>query len=88
MPQQPTTANYAVPGKVGSMYGILKMFNDRLYHFWATLEDGLRTGEMQNEGKGLESHEDLFDTFASDPKAIESFALAMEGVSHGAAVTD
>lgn len=35
------------------MYGILKMFNDRLYKFWGTLEDGLRTGEVQNEAKGL-----------------------------------
>lgn len=66
------------------MYGVLKMFNDRLYKFWSTLEDGLSSGQRQNEGKGLPDDVDLFDTFEDHPEtAVEDFALAMEGVSHG-----
>src|SRR5690242_20469596 len=31
--------------------GMLEMANARLYGFWGSLTEGLRTGELQNEGK-------------------------------------
>src|SRR4029453_1408343 len=39
----------AKPSYVG---GLLEMANARLYPFWGSLTEALRTGEMQNEGKG------------------------------------
>ena len=46
----------AKPSYVG---GILEMANARLYGFWGSLTEALRTGEPQNEAKG--GGEDLFD---------------------------
>jgi Dimerisation domain len=39
----------AKPSYVG---GLLEMANARLYPFWGSLTEALRTGEMQNEAKG------------------------------------
>lgn len=81
---QPTTANYAVPGKPGSMHGILAMMNTRLYPFWDGLEDALRTNRPQNESKHAgEGGGDPFEAFKNDAQAVEQFAAAMEGASHG-----
>ncbi len=41
----------AKPSYVG---GFLEMANARLYGFWGSLTEALRTGEIQNEGKGGE----------------------------------
>src|SRR5687767_5810749 len=38
--------DHAKPSYVG---GLLEMFNARLFRFWGTLTEGLRTGEPQNE---------------------------------------
>src|SRR3954454_8897022 len=51
----------AKPSYVG---GILEMANARLYPFWGSLTEGLRTGEPQNEGKG---GEDFFEALYADP---------------------
>src|SRR5260370_1283748 len=41
----------AKPSYVG---GVLEMASARLYGFWGSLTEALRTGEIQNEGKGGE----------------------------------
>jgi len=41
-------ASKSSPAYVG---GLLEMANDRLYPFWGSLEEGLRTGKPQNEVK-------------------------------------
>jgi hypothetical protein len=47
--------NPAEPSCIG---GIIEMFNARLYGFWGSLTEALRTGEPQNEAK---YGGDLFD---------------------------
>ncbi len=67
------------PSYVG---GILEMCNARLYRFWGTLTDGLRTGQPQNEVK---TGGDFFGTLYADPQRLEGFLKAMTGLSVGSA---
>lgn len=62
--------------------GFLEMANDRLYPFWGDLEEGLRTGEPQNEVK--HEDKDLFDKLYDDPERLEQFLSAMASVQFGA----
>lgn len=62
--------------------GILEMCNDRLYPFWGTLEEGLKTGAPQNEAK--HSDENLFEALYADPQRLEQFLEAMIGIQSGA----
>jgi hypothetical protein len=62
--------------------GILEMANSRLYPFWGSLTDGLRTGDPQNEAK---AGRDLFDEIYRDPAILAEFLKAMSGLSLGAA---
>ena len=62
--------------------GMLEMANARLFGFWDTLTEGLRTGELQNEAKG--GGVGLFEELYTDPARLKQFAAAMTGVSHGA----
>jgi precorrin-6B methylase 2 len=69
----------AKPSYVG---GILEMANARLYGFWGSLTEGLRTGAPQNEAK---DGEDFFEALYADPERLAQFARAMSAVSGGAA---
>jgi SAM-dependent methyltransferase len=69
----------AKPSYVG---GILEMANARLYGFWESLTEGLRTGLPQNETK---TGGDLFDVLYADPVGLAGFARAMSAISAGAA---
>jgi hypothetical protein len=62
--------------------GMLEMANARLYPFWGSLTEALRTGEPQNEAK---QGRDLFDELYTDPRRLEGFLKAMTGLSLGAA---
>ncbi|HEU4505483.1 MAG TPA: methyltransferase [Nitrospira sp.] len=62
--------------------GILEMANARLYRFWGSLTEGLRTGKAQNEAK---TGEDFFGTLYADPRRLEGFLKAMTGLSIGTA---
>ena len=62
--------------------GMLEMANARLYPFWSSLTEALRTGEPQNEAK---QGRDLFDELYTDPRRLEGFLKAMTGLSLGAA---
>lgn len=62
--------------------GILEMANARLYPFWGSLTEGLRTGEPQNEAK---QGRDLFDEIYREPAILADFLKAMTGLSLGAA---
>src|SRR3974390_2848505 len=70
----------ANPSYIG---GILEMANARLYGFWGSLTEALRTGELQNEGKG--GGEDIFAALYADPERLRGFLGAMSGVSAGPA---
>jgi hypothetical protein len=67
--------------KQSYMGGILEMANARLYGFWGSLTEALRTGKPQNEGKNAT---DFFQTLYADPKRLEVFLRGMTGVSIGA----
>ncbi|MBR0874443.1 methyltransferase [Bradyrhizobium tropiciagri] len=69
----------AKPSYIG---GVMEMANARLYRFWGSLTEALRTGELQNEGKG---GEDFFTALYSDPVRLRGFLSAMSGISAGAA---
>ena len=68
----------AKPSYIG---GILEMANSRLYRFWGSLTEAVRTGESQNESKG--GH-DPFKALYADPARLREFLRAMSGVSRGA----
>ena len=69
----------AKPSYIG---GILEMANARLYRFWGSLTEALRSGELQNEGKGGES---FFAALYADPTRLRGFLSAMSAISAGAA---
>jgi hypothetical protein len=69
--------------KPSYMGGMLEMLNARLYAFWGSLTEGLRTGEPQNEAKVGES---FFEVLYSDPERLRGFARAMTAISTGTAM--
>ena len=54
------------------------MMNARLYQFWGSLTEGLRTGQPQSEVK---TGGDFFETLYADPDKLAQFAGAMSGLS-------
>jgi O-methyltransferase/methyltransferase family protein len=71
----------AKPSYIGA---VLEMANARLYGFWGSLTEALRTGELQNEGKGG-AENNVFATVYADPERLRGFLSAMSGVSAGPA---
>ena len=69
------------PSKPTYVGGILEMANARLYGFWGSLTEGLRSGLPQNEVK---SGGNFFDALYSNPAALRSFLAAMTSLSMGA----
>jgi hypothetical protein len=62
--------------------GMLEMANERLYPFWGSLTEGLRTGLPQNEIKT--GGAGLFEAIYGDPDRLRLFLGAMTGLSMGA----
>ena len=69
------------PAKPSYIGGLLEMANSRLYRFWGSLTEALRTGEPQSEAK---SGDDFFETLYADPEKLAQFAGAMSGLSTAA----
>jgi O-methyltransferase domain/Dimerisation domain len=69
----------AKPGYIG---GLLEMAAARLYPFWGSLTEALRTGAPQNEAK---SGGDFFGSLYADPERLRGFLAAMTGLSMGSA---
>ena len=65
---------YLNPAKPGYMGGLIEMLNTRLYGFWGSLTEALRTGEPQNEAK---QGGDLFARFMRTRLRLEGFLRAM-----------
>jgi precorrin-6B methylase 2 len=63
--------------------GMLEMANARLYPFWGSLTEALRTGQPQNEAK---RGENFFTALYADPARLKGFLKAMTGISFGAAM--
>ena len=66
------------PSYVGDM---LEMANARLYGFWGSLTEALRTGLPQNEIKG---GGDLFTALYGNPERLKGFLEGMTSISMGA----
>jgi O-methyltransferase domain/Dimerisation domain len=62
--------------------GVLEMANERLFGFWNSLTEGLRTGVPQNEAK---HGGNLFEAIYGDPQKLRAFLQAMTGLSAGSA---
>lgn len=62
--------------------GMLEMCNARLYGFWGSLTEALRTGKPQNEAR---TGGDLFGNLYRSPERLEGFLKSMTGLSLGAA---
>lgn len=69
----------AKPSYIG---GVLEMSNARLYGFWGSLTDALRTGKPQNE---IKKGGNLFDAIYAEPERLRVFLESMTGVSAAAA---
>src|SRR5688500_2933459 len=70
--------NKSKPSYIG---GILEMLNNRLYRFWGDLENGLRTGQPQNEVQ--EGQEHPFTELYKTPEKLSEFVQAMSGIQMG-----
>jgi len=75
---------FLVRGELSYIGGFLEMANERLYPFWGSLTEGLRTGAPQNEVKS--GGAGLFDQIYSDPQRLRLFLGAMTGLSMGASL--
>jgi SAM-dependent methyltransferase len=69
----------AKPAYIG---GMLEMAGARLYPFWGSLTEALRTGRPQNEAR---SGGNFFEALYAEPERLEGFLSAMTGLSLGAA---
>jgi len=78
----PATDLFLDPAKQPYVGGLLEMSNARLYPFWGSLTEGLRTGEPQNEAK---AGDDFFAALYADEQRLAQFARAMSSASAGIA---
>ncbi len=79
----PATDFFLDRAKPSYMGGILEMANNRLYPFWGSLTEALRTGNPQNEAK---IGGNFFAVLYQDPAKLKEFAHAMTGLGMGSAV--
>jgi hypothetical protein len=78
----PATGLFLDRAKPSYIGGMLEMANARLYPFWGSLTEGLRTSRPQNEAK---TGENFFAALYQDPDRLRQFLHAMTGLSMGAA---
>jgi hypothetical protein len=79
----PATEAFLDRKKPSYVGGILEMANARLYGFWGSLTEGLKTGVPQNEAK---TGGDLFAALYADQAKLEGFLTSMSALSHGASL--
>ncbi|SAL42798.1 methyltransferase [Caballeronia telluris] len=78
----PDTGLFLDKAKPCYVGGLLEMANSRLYPFWGSLTEALKTGLPQNESK---HGGNLFEAIYRDDASLRGFLQAMSGVSLGAA---
>ena len=76
----PETDFYLDKAKPSYIGEFLAMANNRLYRFWGSLTEGLKTGCPQNEAK---EGGNFFEILYSDPAKLTSFMQSMTGISMG-----
>jgi hypothetical protein len=80
----PETDHFLDRAKPSYLGGWLEMANERLYGFWGSLTEALRTGQPQNESKTTPGASP-FDALYRDPARMRLFLQGMTGISLGAA---
>ena len=78
----PSTELFLDRAKPSYVGGMLEMMNTRLFGFWNSLTEALRSGSPQNETK---AGDDLFEMIYSEPARLRGFLKAMSGISAGPA---
>ncbi|HEX5151455.1 MAG TPA: methyltransferase [Parafilimonas sp.] len=78
----PDTEIFLDKNKFSYIGGLLEMCNNRLYNFWGLLEEGLLTGEPQNETKGNLT-EGGFEKLYASPERLQEFMDAMSSIQTG-----
>ena len=81
----PDTDLFLDKNKPSYIGGMLEMANNRLYPFWNFLEDGLKTGNPQNEIRT--GKQTLFEQIYSDKDKTREFVNAMGGIQTGNFIT-
>jgi len=76
------TATFLDKGSPAYLGGILEMSSARLYGYWGSLTEALRTGLPQNEIKT--GAPGLFEGVYADPERLENFLGGMTGLQLGA----
>ena len=79
----PETGRFLVRGRAEYVGGVLEMAGTRLFGFWGSLTEALRTGLPQNEAKG--GGPDPFKALYAEPERLKGFLSAMSGISLPAA---
>lgn len=77
----PATAMFLDRNQNTYIGGVLEMANNRLYRFWADLEEGLLVGQPQNESKHGNMH--FFEELYRSPESLAQFMDAMSGFQSG-----
>ncbi|MCH9668439.1 MAG: methyltransferase [Actinomycetia bacterium] len=73
------TAHFLDENSPAYQGGLLKIWDDRNYRYWADLTEALKTGQAQSETK--HSGRPFFETLYEDPKRLEVFMAAMHASS-------
>lgn len=77
----PETDFFLDKNKQAYIGGILEMANDRLYKFWADLDEAMVTGKAQNEIK--HTGKSMFESVYAEPERLKLFVNGMTGISRG-----
>ncbi|MCB0936231.1 MAG: methyltransferase [Mycobacterium sp.] len=75
----PETARFLDEASPDYAGGLLKIWDERNFRFWADLTEALKTGNPQSEVK--HSGRPFFETLYADPRRLESFMAAMDASS-------
>ncbi|MEO1017929.1 MAG: methyltransferase [Pseudomonadota bacterium] len=73
------TAAFLDRNKPSYIGGIIELWENRNYRFWADLTEAFKTGKPQNETKNAGTP--FFETLYADPARLEAFMEAMNGSS-------
>lgn len=75
----PETAHFLDEARPTYAGGLLKIWNERNYRFWADLTEALKTGKAQSEVK--QTGRPFFEALYADPRRLEAFMAAMDAAS-------
>ncbi|MEM7172618.1 MAG: methyltransferase [Pseudomonadota bacterium] len=75
----PETAAFLDRNQPAYIGGIIELWDNRNYRFWADLTEATQTGLAQNETKGAGTP--FFETLYAEPERLEAFMAAMNGSS-------